>query len=115
MSQGTQVVVGAALVALVVGLLVGGAVGPAAAYSQGHQGEGRTGRFALVTGIRGSTPNTQTVYFVDEANEMLFTFEYNALRKKDKMELQAATDIRKYIRRGLELRAEKAKQAKKPS
>ena len=113
MSQRVQLVVGAVLVAAVVGLLVGGAVVPAPAYSQGHEGEGRTGRFALVTGIRGSTPNTQTVYLVDEANELLFTFEYNALRKKDKMELQAATDIRKYIHRGLELRKQKAKQAKK--
>jgi hypothetical protein len=87
-------------------MLLGGGAAPATARSQGHQGEGRSARFTLVTGIPGSTADTQTLYVIDDTNELLFTFEYNAVRRKDKMTPQAVTDLRKYIHRAVELRAE---------
>ena len=58
MSGRTQFWIGSVMMALAIGLLVGGAIFPKAAYSQ--EGEGRTGRYALGTGIPGSTQRSQT-------------------------------------------------------
>jgi len=105
MAQHRQLVVGVALVAAVAGLIVGVALLPAAT-GQESAGEGRTGRFALVTGIRGNQPNTQTVYILDETNEVLLAFEYDARGRSGQMEIQAVVDLHRYIERAIELRAQ---------
>ncbi|MFC1806490.1 hypothetical protein ACFL09_05870 [Planctomycetota bacterium] len=114
MSHRSQVLVGGVVVALVAALLVGGVTRSPVAYSQESAGAGRTARFALVTGIAGNTPNTQTMYLVDETNELLFAFEYSARGKPtESMDFRGIVDLRKYAKRGLELRANAEKKDKK--
>jgi hypothetical protein len=103
MARRTQLAVGVGLVGLVVGYLVGGARAPSA-HAQ-ETAEGRAGRFALVTGIGGNVPNSQTLYLVDERHELLFAFEYGARRKPaESIEFRGFRDLRQYIRRALKLR-----------
>lgn len=102
-----------AAAAVVGAMAVGGRLFPETGFSQPSEGAGRTARFALVTGVRGNNANEQTVYILDEANELLFAFEYSALRKPDKnMELKGVTDLRRYVGRALKLRAEAEKERK---
>jgi len=95
--------IGSVMMALAIGLLVGGAIFPKAAYSQ--EGEGRAGRYALVTGIPGNAPKTQTLYIIDDVNEILYAFEYSSRAKE--IAYRHATDIRRYGSKLLELRAKK--------
>jgi len=104
MSGRTQFWVGSVMMALAVGLLVGGMVFPKAAYSQ-DAGEGRTSRFALVTGVPGTSPRSETLYIVDDMNEILYIFEYSSRAKE--VQLRQATDIRRYSAKLLEARAKK--------
>jgi len=115
MSDRAQCWVGAGMLALAVALIAGGPGLPTAAHGQSTGGEGRAGRFALVPGVRGTNANTQTVYILDETTEVLFTFEYDARKRKDNMELRSVADIRKYIRRALELRAKAEEKARADS
>ena len=86
MSGKTQFWVGSVMLALAMGILVSTVVMPQVASAQG---EGRAGRYALVRGVAGTTANSETVYIVDDLNQMLFIFEYSSRSKR--------VDIREYV------------------
>ena len=87
MSGKMQFWLGAVTLALAMGLLVGSAMMPETALAQ--NAEGRTSRFALVRGVRGTTQGSETVYITDDLNQMLFVFEYTSRSKK--------VDIREFV------------------
>jgi hypothetical protein len=95
MSGKTQFWLGSLMLALAVGILVGGLLYPRPTYSQ-DTGEGRTGNFALVASNQGGVrPKSQIVYVVDDRNEALYVIEASALRGSDP-ELRGVLDLRSY-------------------
>ena len=96
MSNRTQFWLGSVMLAIAVGLLVGGLVMPRASYSQDQAGEGRTLNYALVAStLRGTRPNSQIVYVLDDRNEVLFLFEATGT-KGNRAELRDFLDLREY-------------------
>ena len=111
MSGKTQFWLGSVALALAIGLMVGG-VGPRRGYAQeGGLGEGRSRRYAMVTGIRGSSTNTQTVYVVDDVNQLLYALEYHS--RSNEFKMRNIGDIRKYSDHWSEVR-DKADRKKRP-
>jgi len=109
MSGRTQLWLGSVMLALAVGLLVSSAMFSRPAYAQEGIGEGRTRRYIVVTGPRGSAANTQTVYVVDDVNQILYAFEYHSRSKE--MKYRAHSDIYLFAGKLAELR-EKAERKK---
>lgn len=91
MSGRTQLWLGSILLAVAVGLLVGGLFVPRAAQAQGPEA-GPTS-FGIATGIPGSEKRTQTLYVVDDASDILYCFEYSA--RSGKFRHTAAADVRR--------------------
>jgi len=75
-----------------------------ASYGQEGLGEGRTRRYAVVTGIRGSATNTQTVYVIDDVNQIVYAFEYHS--RSNEMKYRAHSDIRLFANKYIEKREE---------
>ena len=102
MSDRTHFWLGTAMLALAFGLLVGGLVMPRTLHSAALRrdvaiegsGEGRTLRYALVTGLAGTARNTQTVFITDDTSDILFAFEYSSSAKKVKF--RNAFDLRRF-------------------
>jgi len=105
MSGRTQFWLGSLMLALAMGLLVGSFILPSPTYGQQSRGEGRAGRYALVTGIAGVTQKSQTLYVVDDANELLFVFEYSARSRE--IAFREATDMRRYASQAIKMRAKR--------
>ncbi|MFP4055298.1 MAG: hypothetical protein ACLF0G_00340 [Candidatus Brocadiia bacterium] len=105
MSGKTQFWLGSLMLALAMGLLVGSFVLPRSAHGQPEVGPARSARYAILTGVRGSNPTEQTVYIVDDTNEILFVFEYDSRGSKRKYEFQTAIDLRKYANMAIKARA----------
>ena len=83
MSGKTQFWLGSLMLALAVGILVGGLVSPKVSYSQ-DAGEGRTGNFALIaSSLAGSKPKSQIIYIIDDRNEALYVVEASGLKNDD--------------------------------
>ena len=59
-------------------------------------------RYAMVTGVRGSAANTQTVYIVDDVNQILYAFEYHSRAKE--MKYRDHSDIYLFAGKLAELR-----------
>ena len=98
MSDRARFLIGSVMIAVALGLIVGGFVLPRPAYSQQSSAEGRSGRYALVTGIEGSTRNTtQVVYLIDNTNRIMYAFEYSSSRKELRprmpIDIQAVSDV----------------------
>jgi len=92
------------MLALCVGLLAGSAILPRSTHGQQFEGaEGRSGRYALVTGVPGSTTRSQTVYILDDLNQFLYAFEYRS--KSEKFEYRSVIDLRLVANKFLKDRA----------
>lgn len=102
MSGRTQFWLGSVMLALAMGLLVGRAVVPRAAHAQENLGEGRTRRYAMVTGLRGTAQHTQTVFIVDDVNQIIFAIEYHS--RSNEFTLRKMADVRKVTAKLAELR-----------
>jgi len=106
MSGRTQFWLGAVMVAVAVGILVGGLVAPRAVYSQ-DAGEGRSGNYALVaSNLAGSRSKTQIIYVVDDRNEAVYVIEASA-SKASRAEMRDYVDLREL---GTRLQMRRAKQ-----
>jgi len=105
MSGRTQFWLGSVMLALAVGLLLGTSLLTRPTYAQESRGEGRSGRYALVTGIAGAATNTQSLYIVDDINQILFVFEYHA--RANRFTFRAASDIQRYAGELVEQRAKR--------
>ena len=93
MSGKTQFWVGAPMLAVAVGILVGGLVAPRVVYSQ-EAGEGRSGSYALVASrLEGSRPKTQLIYVVDDRNEAVYIIEATS-SKASRAEMRDFIDLR---------------------
>lgn len=104
MSDRTQFWLGTLMLALAVGLLVGSFAFPRASVAQEEPAQGALGRYGLLTGIQGSSQGTETLYLMDDQEEMLLAFEYNSRSRK--LEWQKAfVSLRTWANRALELRA----------
>ena len=106
MSDRMQFWLGTVMLALAVGLLVGSFAFPRASVAQEEPAQGALGRYGLLTGVRGSVASTQTLYVMDDQEDMLLAFEYNS--RSNKLEWQgvgAAVNLRRYANQILELRA----------
>ncbi|NQT86045.1 hypothetical protein HQ560_04725 [bacterium] len=92
MSGRKQFWLGSVMLAAAMGILVGTVVMPQTATAQ--TGEGRTQRYALVRGVSGTTQRSETIYVVDDLNQMLFAYEYQSRSRKVEfrqfVDLQAA-------------------------
>ena len=101
MSDRARFLIGSVMIAVALGLIVGGFVLPRSAYSQQSSAEGRSDRYALVTGIEGSTRNSQVVYLIDNTNRIMYAFEYSSSRKELRprmpIDIQAVSDV--YIKK----------------
>ena len=100
MSGKTQFWVGSVMLALAMGILVSTVVMPQVASAQG---EGRSGRYALVPGVSGTTANSETLYILDDLNEVLFIFEYTSRSKR--VDLRDYVDLQLAAAAGLKRRA----------
>ena len=93
MSGRTQFWLGSLMLALAVGILVGGLVCPKATYSQ-DVGEGRTGNYALVaSNLHGAQSKSQVVYVLDDRAEAFYVLEAFA-NKGEPPVLLGARDLR---------------------
>ncbi len=93
MSGRTQFWIGSVMLAVAVGILVGGLVTPRPIYSQDN-GEGRTGNFAIVaSNLQGTRPKSQIVYVIDDRNEALYVVQTSAL-VGDQPEPRGVLDLR---------------------
>ena len=93
MSGKTQFWLGALMLAVAIGILVGGLISPRAVYSQ-DAGEGRTGNYALVaSNLAGSRPKSQLVYVLDDRNEAMYIIEATA-SKSSRAEMRDYIDLR---------------------
>jgi hypothetical protein len=100
MSDRTQFWLGTMMLALAAGLLLGGVVLPRPSYGQQagwHYGEGRSGKYMVVTGVEGSANRTQTIYVTDNANDILYVLEYSSAAKDIK--LRNVYDVRMFSTR----------------
>ena len=80
MSGRTHFWLGSLMLALAVGILVGGLACPRPTYSQ-DAGEGRTGNYALVAStLRGTQTKSQIVYVVDDRTEALYVLETSSIK-----------------------------------
>ena len=102
MSDRKRFWLGTAMLALAFGLLVGGLVLPTSLYSASTRdrriegtGEGRTQRYALVTGLAGVARQTQTLFITDDTTDILFAFEYSSAAKQVKF--RNAVDLRRFV------------------
>jgi hypothetical protein len=112
MSGRTQFWAGSVMLALAVGLFVGGVVFPRPSYSQDVVGEGRSRKYAVVAGIRGILQNTQSLYIIDDRNDVLWVFEYNPRGSgKEKATPRAHIDLRDWATELQESRARRQKKA----
>ena len=108
MSGRTQFWLGSLMLALALGLLVGGAFLARPSYGQA-EGEGRSGNYAIVSsGLAGLRPKSRVVYVVDDRNEALFLFE-TVSSKTSRAELRDVIDLRSYGTQAQKKRAEKEK------
>ncbi len=89
MSGKKQFWLGSVMLAAAMGILVGTVVMPQTASAQ--TGEGRSQRYALVRGVSGTTQRSETVYIVDDLNQMLFAYEYQSRSRK--VELRQYVDL----------------------
>jgi hypothetical protein len=96
MSDRTLFWLGTVMLALALGLLVGGVVLPRPTHAQQlhHFGEGRSAKYVLVTGVEGNARQTQTIYLTDNANDILYIFEYCSTAKR--YELRNIYDVRHF-------------------
>lgn len=105
MSGKTQFWLGSIMLALAVGMIVGGLLYPKPSYSQGL-GEGRTGNYALVhSDLKGVRPNSGIFYVLDDRNEVLYIFETSG-RRGVTTEFIDGVDLRYYGARMQKKRAE---------
>jgi len=105
MSDRTQFWLGSVLLALAMGLLAGSFIFPRATWGQDDVGVVQGGRYSVITGIRGSTQNSETLYVLDDVEDMLLPYEYSSRSHELEPHLTAAVNIRRYSTKILEDRA----------
>jgi len=108
MSDRAQFVLGSVMLALAIGLLVGSVVLPPAAQGAGAGTEGRGFRYGLVTGVHGNAQQSETVYVIDDSNELIMIYEYNP-RSRD-LVARNAQDMRAEAARLIKLRGHEPKE-----
>src|SRR5271169_224084 len=98
MTGRTQFIVGSVMLALAIGILAGSLLSPQSALGQAtHEGgQGRSFRYALVTGIQGTMTNSESLYVVDDANEILMVLEYSGTSHQ--YEFRTSRDLRRDAR-----------------
>jgi hypothetical protein len=101
MSDRTQFWLGTLMLALAMGLLAGGLIFPEA--TVGQEAAGQVGRYALLTGIRGSVASTQTLYLLDDQEDLLLAFEYNSRSRE--ISFKQPVNLRRYASEMIEKRA----------
>jgi hypothetical protein len=89
------------MLTLAIGLLVGSVVLPPAAVGAGAEGRGF--RYGLVTGVHGNAQQSETVYIVDDLNELILIYEYNARSRE--LTARNAVDLRGDASKFIKLRA----------
>ena len=91
----TQFWLGSVTLAVVVGLLSGGLLTPQPAIGQEPLGAGAEAmRYSMVLGIAGSTERSQTLYLVDDLNDIFYVLEYSS--KTRTIVPRKVTDLRRY-------------------
>ena len=103
MSDRAQFVLGSVMLALAIGLLVGSVVLPPSAIGAGAEGRGF--RYGLLTGVAGSTAQSETIYIIDDATEAVMVYEYNA--RAHELTARNAIDLRGDAAREIKKRAAK--------
>lgn len=74
----TQFWLGSVALAVVVGLLCGGLLTPRSAIGQEPLAATQAMRYSMVLGIPGSTERSQTLYLVDDLNDIFYILEYSS-------------------------------------
>ena len=105
MSGKTHFWVGSVMLALAMGILVSSAIVPRSVSAQDAEGGG--GRYALIRGVPGSTTNSETLYVLDDLNQIIFFFEYSSRSKS--LEPRTYIDLQPDVASGLKRRAIRGK------
>jgi len=115
MSERTQFWLGSVMLALAIGLLAGGVLFPRTTWGQDEPLTTPGGRYALLTGIAGSDASEQTIYLLDDVEDMLLTYEYDSRSHEihQPPTLKACVNLRLYSAKVIEDRA-KAKARRRP-
>jgi len=93
------------MLALAIGLLAGGVLFPRTTWGQDEPLTTPGGRYTLITGIRGSTQSSESLYILDDVEDMLLAYEYNSRSHELEPHLKGAVNIRRYTAEILEKRA----------
>ncbi len=105
MSGKTHFWVGSVMLALAMGILVSSAIAPRNASAQDAEGSG--GRYALVRGVSGSAANSETLYLLDDLNQIVLFYEYSSRSRT--LEPKAFVDLQPLVAGGLRKRAMRSK------
>lgn len=113
MSQRSQFWLGSVMLALAMGLLAGSFVFPRATWGQDDATVVPGGRYSVLTGLRGSTQSSQTLYILDDVEDLLLAYEYESRSHELEPHIKGAVNIRRYTAKVLEDRA-KAERRRRP-
>ena len=105
MSSKTHFWVGSVMLALAMGILVSSAIVPRTASAQDAEAGGA--RYALVRGVSGSSPNSETLYVLDDLNQAVYFYEYSSRSRS--LEARTLIDLQYYAAGGLRKRALRSK------
>jgi hypothetical protein len=90
----TQFWLGSLALAVVLGLLCGGLLAPRPVTAAGEDEiiQGTSLRYSLVLGLPGVSAGSQTLYFMDDTNDIFYVLEYNS--RSHKIEPTKVSDLR---------------------
>jgi len=90
----TQFWLGSVALAVVLGLLGGGVITPQTAVGQDELVGNTSMRYSMVLGLPGSTERSQTLYLIDDLNDIFYILEYTS--KSRSVTPRKIVDLRKY-------------------
>jgi hypothetical protein len=101
----TQFWLGSVALAVVLGLLCSGLITPLPAIGEDATGGAFANRYGMVTGLPGSTERSQTLYLIDDLNDIFYILEYSS--KTYKIEVRELIDLERYATEILKKRAKR--------
>ncbi|MFC1806489.1 hypothetical protein ACFL09_05865 [Planctomycetota bacterium] len=105
MSERTQFWLGSVMLALAMGLLAGSFIFPRATWGQDDVAVVEGGRYAVIPGLRGSSIGAETLYVLDDVEDLLMTYEYDSRKREFEPQLAGIANLRRYTAKIIEDRA----------
>ena len=99
----TQFWLGSVALAVVLGLLCGGVITPQTAVGQDELLGNTSMRYSMVLGLPGSVERSQTLYLIDDLNDIFYILEYSS--KSRNITPRKIVDLRRYSTEVIHTRA----------